>query len=184
MVDDDLLVLATTSLGLQQVGYTVLQADSGLLALQICKDEKPDLVLLDIRMPGISGLEVAKFLHQDKTPFVFLSAYGDEDIVKTAVEAGALGYLVKPMEIERIIPAIEVALVRADELYRAVQLIDNLSSVLDRNREIDIAVGMLMERYRLNRVKAFEKLRNHARANRKKIKDVAVAVMEGMEFFL
>jgi two-component system, response regulator PdtaR len=184
VVDDDLLVLATISMGLKQAGYTVFQASSGVLALQICSHEKPDLALLDVRMPNMDGIGVAKALAEHKIPFIFLSAYGDDEIVKTAVEVGALGYLVKPLEIERIIPAIEVGLVRAADLAKAEKTIDNLTSVLDSNREIDIAIGILMERHSLNRVTAFSKLRGYARANQKKIVTVAGAVMQGLDLGL
>ena len=108
VVDDDLVVLATISMGLRQAGYQVLQVDSGELAVQICKREAPELAILDIRMPGMSGFEVAEILRKkSKTPFIFLSAYSDEESVKSAKELGALGYLVKPVEIKHLVPAIE-----------------------------------------------------------------------------
>jgi two-component system, response regulator PdtaR len=181
VVDDDLLVLATISMGLKQAGYQVAQASSGIFALQACRESKPDLALLDIRMPNMDGIEVAKVLGENKIPFIFLSAYGDEEIVKTAIEVGALGYLVKPLEIERIIPAIEVGLVRAGDLAKADNTIENLTKVLDDNREIDIAIGILMERHCLNRVNAFNKLRSYARSKQKKVVAVAHSVMKGFE---
>ncbi len=179
VVDDDLLVLATITMGLQQLGYLVLQADNGPDALTICSQITPDLALLDIRMPSMSGLELAKLLNEQMIPFVFLSAYCDEEMVKSAAEVGALGYLIKPLEISRIVPAIEVALLRADQQFKAVQTIDNLNSALSKNRDIDIAIGLLMERHQVNRVIAFELLREYARSHRIKIVDVATAVIDG-----
>jgi len=179
VVDDDLLVLATTTMGLQQVGYEAMQVDNGAEALQICAHERPDLVLLDIRMPLMSGFELARLLNERMIPFIFLSAYSDEDMVKTAAEAGALGYLIKPIEISRIVPAIEIALILADEQIKAEQAIENLASALGKNREIDISIGLLMERYQFSQVTAFEHLRNYARSNRMKVIDVAKALITG-----
>lgn len=179
VVDDDLLALATTSLGLQQVGYEAMQAANGADALQLCEHERPDLVLLDIRMPAMSGFELAKLFNEQKISFIFLSAYSDEDMVKTAAQVGALGYLIKPIEMHRIIPAIEVALILAVEQIKAGQAIDNLANALGKNREIDIAIGLLMERYQFSQVSAFEHLRNYARSNRIKVIDVANGLING-----
>lgn len=179
VVDDELLVLATTSMGLQHIGYDVIQADSGAWALQVCQQEKPDLVLLDICMPAMSGIEVAKVLDELNIPFIFLSAYSDEEMVQSAAAVGALGYLVKPLEIARIVPAIEVALVRADEQSKADQTLENLFNALENNREIDVAIGILMERYQIDRVTAFESLRSYARANRIKVVELANALISG-----
>ena len=180
VVDDDPLVLATTALGLQQAGYDALQADNGELAVKIANRELLDLALLDIRMPKLSGFEVAERLSELKIPFVFLSAYGDEEMVEAASKVGALGYLVKPLEIGRIIPALEVALVRAEDISKSEQTIVNLSNTLEKNRAIDIAIGILMERFHINRVASFEKLRNYARSHQTKIIDVAEAVVQGI----
>lgn len=179
VVDDELLVLATTSMGLQQIGYDVIQADSGAWALQVCQQEKPDLVLLDICMPAMSGIEVAKVLDELNIPFIFLSAYSDEEMIKSAAAVGALGYLVKPLEIARIVPAIEVALIRADEQAKADQTLENLINALENNREIDVAIGILMERYQIGRVTAFESLGSYARANRMKVVELANALISG-----
>lgn len=164
IVDDDLAVLATIGLGLRKAGYLVLQVDSGLLALQICRREKPDLAILDMNMPDITGLQLAESLKAETaTPFIFLSAYGDDTLVKAAVEAGALGYLIKPVEVSRIVPAIEVALKRADELVQLRLGNANLGEELLSNRETDIAVGLIMERHQLDRAQAFDVLRMNAR---------------------
>ena len=85
VVDDDLAVLATISLGLRRAGYHVFQVDSGLPAIQICRREKPDLAILDMNLPDITGLQVAQTIHSEtSTPFIFLSAHSDEGLVKAA----------------------------------------------------------------------------------------------------
>ncbi len=179
VVDDDLIVLATTTMGLQQVGYEVINADNGDCALQLCQQDKPDFALLDIRMPNMSGIEIAKELKARLIPFIFLSAYSDEDMVKSAGEVGALGYLIKPIEILSMVSAIEVALMRADEQIKSEQVIENLTNALDKNREIDVSIGLLMGCYQINRVVAYELLRTYARSHGLKLAEVAKALVSG-----
>jgi response regulator NasT len=180
VVDDDLVVLATVSMGLRQAGYQVLQVDSGELAIQVCRREKPDLAILDMRMPGMSGIDVAQILKKEiGIPFIFLSAFGDKEIVDAATDAGALGYLVKPVEVARIVPAIEVALARAEDLVALGKDNADLAIALKRNREIDIAVGLVMARQHLSRTEAFEALRRYARGRRCKIVEAAQQLISG-----
>ncbi|MEQ1531693.1 MAG: response regulator [Methylococcales bacterium] len=185
VVDDDLLALATTTMGLQELGYKVLKAHNGAMALQICAREKQDLVLIDIRMPNMSGFDVAKLLNEQMIPFIFLSAYSDEEMIKDAADLGAFGYLIKPIEVSKIVPIIEVVLTRAQEVTKTEQMIENLTNILEKNREIDISIGLLMERYQISRVTAFEYLRNYARSHRLKVIDVAKALLtEDIKHFL
>ncbi len=185
VVDDDLVVLATISMGLRQAGYQVLQVDSGELAVQICKREAPELAILDIRMPGMSGFEVAEILRKkSKTPFIFLSAYSDEESVKSAKELGALGYLVKPIEVRRLVPAIEIALARAEQLANLEDTNANLAVAMETSRETDVAIGIIMQRHRLSRADAFKALRDCARSQRHKIDAVAQRVIAGEEIRL
>jgi response regulator NasT len=183
VVDDDRLVLATLAKGLRQWGYEVAEASSGETALKIALETCPDLVLLDVNMPRMSGLEVAKSLHAQSTiPFIFLTAYGDADIVKQATEHGAMGYLVKPVDISQIVPAIEAALARGKEFGQLRETEMQLSTALANTRETSIAVGILMEREHLDRHRAFDVLRDYARSQRRKIKDVAEELIRSIEF--
>lgn len=177
VVDDNLMVLATTAVGLRQAGYQVFEANDGHAALRICREEKPDCVLLDVCMPGISGIEVAKEISPIDIPFIFLSAYNDVEMVKSAGATGALGYLLKPLEIRGIVTAIEVGLMRARERTKTGMAIENLTKAMANNREIDIAIGLLMERHQISTALAYECLRVYARSNRLKLIDVAKAIV-------
>ncbi|HUF82683.1 MAG TPA: response regulator, partial [Burkholderiales bacterium] len=106
-MDDDRLVLAALAEGLRAAGYRVTGAAGGEDALAIAGRGAPDLALIDVRMPGMSGIELGARLREAGVPFLYLSAYGDDDVVRQAVEEGALGYLVKPLDIQQIVPAIE-----------------------------------------------------------------------------
>lgn len=182
LVDDDRLILATLGNGLRRAGYSVSEANSGEEALRLAEERKPDLALLDMRMPGMSGLEVAaQFRKTHGTPFLFLSAYGDEDVVDQAAQLGALGYLVKPLDVPQVIPSLEAALARAREIRGLHDKESQLSTAVEGGRETSTAVGILMERRGLDRKEAFEALREHARAQRRRVSDAAAELVEAME---
>ena len=173
VVDDDRLVLATVTQGLRQAGYRVHAADSGEQALELLQENAVDLVVLDIRMPGLSGVELAERLTDKEIPFIALTAYGEEDLVTALAALGALCYLVKPVDMSQLIPAIENALYRARELTQLRRSERDLSNALQGDRRVSEAVGVLMERYNLTRDQAFERLRLHARSRRRKLTEVA-----------
>lgn len=182
LVDDDRLVLATLAKGLRQWGYEVAEASSGEAGLKFALETRPDIVLLDENMPRMSGLEVAKSLRaQTAIPFIFLTAYGDSEIVRQAAELGAMGYLVKPIDISQIVPAIEAALARSKELTRLRETETQLSTALASGRETSMAVGILMVREHLDRDSAFELLRDYARSQRRKINEVADELLGAIE---
>lgn len=182
VVDDDHLTLTLLTGVLETSGYDVVQARNGQDALAIAMLDEPHLAMLDINMPGMSGLDLAKRLRSDSAiPFVFLSGVSDEDVVKRAVEYGASGYLVKPIDVQNLIPTIEAALARAVEMQSLRQRESKLASALAAGRETSMAVGILMVRYRTDRHRAFDLLRSFARSNRKTINDVAREVLEAEE---
>jgi response regulator NasT len=111
VVDDDRLVLATVTHGLAKAGYEIIDADNGDDAILLARQHRPDLALLDIRMEGMSGFDVAAYLRESlQTPFMFLSAFADDDTVAQVKALGAVAYLVKPLDIAQIVPTVEAAL--------------------------------------------------------------------------
>ena len=182
VVDDDRLVLASIGRGLRDAGYRVSVAGNGDDALEIAARDRPDLALLDVRMPGMDGIELGALLSkQAGIPFIYLSAYGQSDIVQQAAGHGALSYLVKPLDIPQILPSIETALQRAAEREKLRTSEANLTSALAGKRETDLAIGLLMERRRLDREQAFELLRSHARSVRRTIVDAARELVGSVE---
>ena len=182
IVDDDRLILATLSKGLKQAGYEILQAASGEDALLIINDMPPDLAILDVRMPSMSGLDLAKYLRDQTTvPFMFFSAYSEISVARQAAEYGAVGYLVKPTDIPQMIPAIETGLARAAEIQELQRTKANLTATLVAGRETCIATGILMERNHMSQDLAFETLRTAARTHRRKIDSVAVDLIRAEE---
>lgn len=179
VADDDRVVLFTLAEGLREAGHEVTEARDGLRALACCQEDTFDLALLDIRMPGLDGLELARRLREETSvPFMFLSAYNDEDMVKQAAEYGALGYLIKPIEIKSILPAIRTALSTSNEFKTLQHRQAGLVGALNSNRPIATAVGMVMRDCKLDQEQAFARLRKYARDRGRKLEDIANLMIE------
>ncbi|WP_260293206.1 ANTAR domain-containing response regulator [Sedimenticola hydrogenitrophicus] len=182
LVDDDALVLATFSRGLRDAGYTVLVAATGEEALETAASDSPDLAILDIRMPGISGIDVSRHLHDQDIPVIHLSAYDDQETLNAALEQGALGYLVKPIDVAKAIPAIETALKRAADLQRLQATEGRLTRALDTANVVNFAVGIISERHRIDRDRAFDMIRDQARSERRKVKEIAREILDATDY--
>jgi response regulator NasT len=176
VVDDDRLVLATLVAGLKQAGFEVIEADNGDDAILLARKFKPGLAILDMRMQGKSGMDVARYLAANTTTgFMFLSAFGDADIVEEATRMGALGYLVKPLDVRQIVPAVRAALARWVELRSAPAVAPDGGAA---GRDEFIALGILMERLRIDYDRALEALRAQARAESTTVARLAATMVE------
>ena len=183
VVDDDRLVLATVVAGLRQAEFEIIEADNGDDAILLARKHKPALAILDMRMQGKSGMDVARYLAANtNTGFMFLSAFGDSDIIEEATRMGALGYLVKPLDVKQIVPAVRAALARVQERggeFRApAPARPSTISPAGGVREQNVAVGMLMERLRLDYDRALEALRAQARAEGRSLDELASHMIE------
>jgi CheY-like chemotaxis protein len=186
LVDDDPALLEFLSVVLDHAGHDVLAAASAPAALQRIAELEAGaeiaLALLDINMPGMSGLDLARRLREHtEVPFMFLSSVDDAETARQAASHGAVGFLVKPVEATRLLPALESALARADEIRQLRRTEANLNAALAAGRETSLAVGLLMARYQTDRNTAFEVLRDHARASRRKVNEVAEQLVAAEE---
>ena len=182
LADDDRLVLSTLADGLGRAGYVTITAASGTEAVRIYAEQSPDIVVLDIRMPGLSGTEaMQKIQERKKIPVLFLSAFDSQDMVREAVAMGALGYLVKPVRINQFVTSIEAALARWAEIVALKNAEENLKTALQGDRNIGIATGLIMERYHLQAIPAFELLRRHVRSRQCKLEEVAAEIVSSAE---
>ncbi len=178
LVDDDRLILATLSDGLEKDGYSVSTASDGLQALEMVKENSPDLAILDIRMPRMSGIDLAQKFMEQNIPFLALTAYSEKETVETMIDQGALGYIVKPVDVRQLIPAIEAAVERANDLKALRKEKSNLDTALSSERDTSKAIGVIMERYRMTADDAFEYLRRTARSERRKLADVSSEIIQ------
>ena len=175
VVDDDRLVLATLVAGLKQAGLEVIETDNGDDAILLARKHKPKLAILDMRMQGKSGMDVARYLAANTdTGFMFLSAFGDSDIVDEAMKMGALGYLVKPVDVRQIVPAVRAALSRSGD----EKTVPAVKPASESGRDELIAIGILMERLRLDEPRALEKLQAQAKAEGKQVAELATNMVE------
>ena len=184
LVDDDILMLALVSKALQAGGYDVRIATSAPMALGMLTDggREPDLAIFDVNMPGMSGLELAQHVRANTAiPFMFLSASGTEQAVRQAAAEGAVGYLVKPLEMAQLGPALLAGLARGDEIRALRDAETRLTQAMRNGRETGMAVGVLMERCKTDRDSAFRALRDRARSQQRKVNDVAAEVLAAAE---
>ena len=186
VVDDDRLVVVTLTYGLSQAGYDVIAADNGDDAIQMARERRPALALLDIQMEGKSGFEVAAVLRdQCQIPFMFLSGFSDDETRRKVKALGALAHLVKPLDIKKIVPAVDAAFSSLNA-RRAAAMAARPRSEAAGNPEpmtaaMAMAVGVLMHRYSLARAPAFERLRRMAQAHGQSVSEHAERILEAVE---
>jgi len=182
VVDDDRLVLATLTHGLSQAGYEILDADNGDDAILLARQHRPDLALLDIRMEGKSGFDVAEYLRDYcQMPFMFLSAFSDDATVNQVKALGAVAYLVKPLDVREIVPVVEAAFVKIGG--RAAPAIEK-PAVAEADvlaQAVPMAVGVLMHRYSLSRKVAYERLQRLAVADGRPVQEQAERLLQAVE---
>jgi CheY-like chemotaxis protein len=207
VVDDDRLVLATLAHGLSEAGYDVIDADNGDDAILLAREHRPDLALLDIRMEGMSGFEVAAYLRDHcQMPFMFLSAFSDDQTVAQVKALGAVDYLVKPLDIRQIVPAVEGAFAQLRQRRLEVSAaspdlaIPSLHAPQPKAapapevdlslpspaphplaQPVSIAVGVLMHRYSLSRQAALARLERMAAAESRPLHEQAERLLEAVE---
>ncbi|MCS0582527.1 response regulator [Massilia pinisoli] len=184
LVDDDPLFLDYLVTVLGHAGHDTLAAASAPEALQRVAEREADiaLALLDINMPGMSGLDLARRLKEHTSvAFMFLSSVDDAETAREAANHGAVGFVVKPVDAAHLLPALESALARADEIRQLRRTEANLNAALAAGRETSLAVGLLMTRFQTDRNTAFEVLRDHARASRRKVNEVAEQLVAAEE---
>jgi response regulator NasT len=166
VVDDDRLVLATVSHGLAQAGYEVIDADNGDDAILLARQHRPDLALLDIRMVGKTGFDVAAYLRDSlRMPFMFLSAFADRDTVAQVAALGAMAYLVKPLDVGQIVPTVDAVFERLRQAPPAAVPAPAPAAGASPDADVvALAAGVLMHRYSLPRGEALQRLRRIADA--------------------
>jgi len=190
VVDDDRLVLATVTHGLAQAGFEVIDADNGDDAILLAREHRPELALLDIRMEGKSGFDVAATLRDAYAiPFMFLSAFADEATLATVKSLGALAYLVKPLDVGQIVPAVEAAFAQlrsgSTEPMSMPAVVPaptpSAPAATPLADPVPLAVGVLMHRYSLSRQDALLRLQRLADEQKKSLPVQAERLLAAVE---
>jgi len=179
IADDEALIRLDLREMLTSLGYLVVgEAGDGRSAVNLARELRPDIVIMDIKMPDMDGIEAARILTEERiAPVLLLSAYSQRDLVERAREAGVAGYLVKPFRENDLAPAIEVALSRFAEFRTLEKEVGNLKLALETRKLVDRAKGILMDRQGLTEAEAFRKIQKMSMDNRKPMKAVAEAII-------
>ena len=164
---------------LTKQGYLVIgEAGDGQSAVNLARELRPDLVIMDIRMPDIDGISAAGTLTQEKiAPVLLLTAFGDMELVERAKDAGVVNYIVKPLRESEVVPAIEVTLARYNEFRTIEEENHTLVEKLETRKIVERAKGLLMEKQGLSEQEAFRKIQKASMNNRKSMREVAEAIL-------
>jgi response regulator NasT len=185
IAEDNELVLLTLEEQLRGLGYDVVgMAHSGSEAVMLAGRLFPDLIIMDFRMPEMDGAEAtARIQNIYPVPVIMLTAYADKETIRRVKEAGAIAYLVKPIQENDLPPAINIALERFNEIQDLKSKVTELEDTLESRKLIERAKGILMQRLRMSERDAYERLRQRARDKRVKMKEIAQSIIEAEELF-
>jgi len=183
IADDESIIRMDLREMLTNLGYLVVgEAGDGRSAVNQARELRPDVVMMDVKMPDMDGIEAARILTQERiAPVVLLTAFSQRDLVERAKEAGVVGYLVKPFRESDLGPAIEVALARFAEFRALEKEVANLQETLETRKLVDRAKGILMDTQNLSEAEAFRKIQKMSMNTRKPMKEIAEAIILAQE---
>jgi AmiR/NasT family two-component response regulator len=179
IADDESIIRMDLKEMLSGLGYLVVgEAGDGQSAVNLAQEMRPDLIIMDIKMPGLDGIGAAKILTEEKiAPVLFLTAFSQKELVDGAKEAGVVAYLVKPFRESELVPAIEIALARFSEFRVLEQQVGDLKDALETRKLVDRAKGLLMDTQSLTEAEAFRKIQKMSMNTRKSMREIAEAII-------
>jgi response regulator NasT len=179
IADDEALIRQDLREMLTNLGYLVVgDVGDGRSAVNLARELKPNLVIMDIRMPDMDGIDAAKILTEEGiAPVLLLSAYSQRDLVERAAEAGVSGYVIKPFDESNLLPAIEVVLARFREYEEISREAGRLEERLATRVAVDRAKGILMDHRGMTEQEAFRNIQRMSMNRRKSMREVAEAII-------
>jgi len=179
VAEDEAIIRLDIVETLGESGFDVVgQAGDGAEAVRLALELKPDLVLMDIKMPGTDGLQAAEVLSEHKVPVVLLTAFSSPELIDRASAAGVYNYVVKPFNPSNLVPALRIALSLHERMRSAANEIDEMSEKLETRKLVDRAKGLLTEKMKLNEPEAFRWIQKASMDRRLSMKQVALTVIE------
>lgn len=168
---------------LKDLGCEVIgEGATGLEAVELAQRLNPDVILMDIKMPGMNGVEAATIINQlQPVPIIIFTGRGDEETVRRTIEAGVMAYLVKPVREEGLLPAIELAISRFKEFQALRKEVQDLKGAMEARKVIERAKGLLMEKEGINEREAFSRIQRMSMDMRRPMKDVAEKLITALE---
>ncbi len=179
LADDESIIRLDLKEMLKDLGHQIVgEAPDGEAAVELALKVEPDLIIMDIKMPGMTGLEALKKISASRRiPTVMLTAYSQPDLVEQAVELGVFAYMVKPIKEADLLPTLEVAIARSEELQAVEAEVSDLKETLATRKLVEKAKGILMEQSGLSEAAAFRKIQKLSMDRRKAIKEIAEAII-------
>jgi two-component system, response regulator PdtaR len=180
IADDEPITRLDLSEILQEAGYEVVgEAADGFDAIEMCRNHIPDLVLMDIKMPLLDGINAAKVINKEELAksIILLTAYSGKDFIENAKEAGVMGYLVKPIDEKSLLPAVEVALSKGKEFHKMKNEIKSKEEKLQARKVIEKAKGLLMGKKSISEDEAYNKIRKLSMDKRCSMKEIAEIII-------
>jgi response regulator NasT len=179
IAEDEAIIRLDLKETLEAEGYEVVgDCGRGDQAIELVRDLKPDVVILDIKMPGLDGIETCRRISRERdAAVVILTAFSQRDLIESARDAGALAYLVKPFSLRELVPAVEIALARHRELRALSDHADTLAERLETRKVIDRAKGKLMDEQGLTEGDAFAYIQQTAMSRRTTMKAIAHQIL-------
>jgi two-component system, response regulator PdtaR len=180
IAEDEALIRLDLKEMLQEEGYEVVgEAGDGEAAVRLAEELKPNLVVLDVKMPVLDGISAAERIARARiAPVLILTAFSQRELVDRAREAGAMAYLVKPFSKSDLVPAIEMAVARYEELSTLESEVTDLTERLETRKLVDRAKGILQTRFGLTEPDAFRWIQKAAMDKRTSMRDVATVIIE------
>jgi response regulator NasT len=179
IADDESLIRKDLREILTNLGYLVIaEAGDGRSTVNLARELRPDIVIMDIKMADMDGIEAAELLTKERiAPVLLLSAYSQQELIQRARQAGVTGYMVKPFRESDLAPAIEVALARFSEFRAMEREVDSLQDALETRKAVERAKGILMDSQGLSETEAFRRIQKMSMNNRKPMRAVADAII-------
>lgn len=183
VAEDEALIRMDLAEMLREEGYEIVgEAGDGQEAVELAESLKPDLVIMDVKMPRRDGIDAASEIAAKRiAPIVILTAFSQRELVKRARDAGAMAYLVKPFNISDLIPAIEVAVSRFNEMAALEEEVATLSERLETRKLVERAKGLLQANQGMTEPEAFKWIQRAAMDRRTSMKRVAEVVLETLD---
>jgi AmiR/NasT family two-component response regulator len=179
IADDEPIIRLDLRKTLENMGHQVVgEAGDGAKAIEVAREMKPDIVILDIKMPELDGIDGAKVITTEGiAPVLLLTAYSQKDLVDRAKDAGVFAYLVKPFKEADLLPAMEIAISRYEEFVELENEVSDLENKLDTRKAVDRAKGILMDQYGLKEQEAFRRIQVQSMNTRKSMREIADAII-------
>jgi response regulator NasT len=179
VAEDESLIRMDIVETLGDLGFEVIaEAADGLEAVELAKSKLPDLIVMDIKMPNLDGISAAEQLQSLRIPIVLLTAFSQRELVERASEAGAMAYLVKPFSPNDLLPAIEIAWSRHQQIVALETEIADLSERFETRKLVDRAKGLLNEKMNLTEPEAFRWIQKASMDRRLTMHEVALTIID------